>query len=218
MKLKLINSASIIGLIFIILQQIIVASSTALIAQLSKSVINKDKYIIWLVLFVFSLIIVYIPTTLTNYFIDKAKFIAYNKLISDFKLKVYNHPKLFYSSMIREKIKPYFTHEGWLIIQEVYGFFNDMLSTILSVIFNVIVLSIFLNKLFILSYAISFPLTLFCVLIFKPHLHKKSEQLQRYRSAMLQTLESGWDTILIGKLWNFTLWKRDFNKKIGFIF
>lgn len=213
MKLKFLNYATILGFSFAFVQQAIVALSTVMIAKLSQTVVSGDEYTFWLILFLISLTIVYIPTTLTNYFINKAKYITYADFINKFSIEAYNHPHRFLNSTFRDEKEAYFTHEAWLIIQEDYNFFIDMFSLIFNVGLNVIVLSYFLNGSFLLSYICSIPIIILCVYGSKSTLQKRSDKSQRSRSEMLQLLGSGWDTILIGNIWNVCIWKDKFMRK-----
>ncbi|MDR0314311.1 MAG: AAA family ATPase, partial [Treponema sp.] len=213
MKLKFLNYATIIGFCFVLVQQIIVATSTVMIAKLSQAVVSGDEYRLWLILFIISLTVVYIPTTLTNYFINKAKYITYSDYIKKFSVIAYNHPHHFFNSNFRERKESYFTHEAWLIIQEDYNFFVDMFSLLFNVGLNVLVLSYYLNTAFLFSYICAIPLTILCVSASKPILRKWSDSSQKSRNAMLQTLYSGWDTILTGNIWNVFIWKNNFMKK-----
>jgi len=199
-----------LGVLFIAVQQSVVASSTALIARLTNEIMSDGNYMLWLILFVVSLTIVYIPTTLTNYFINKAKFITFRKYISDFSGRAYNNPGYYFNRNFREKKEPYFTHEAWMIIQENYVFIVDILSIFLNVFLNVLVLSIYLDWAFLLSYLFAVPLSAVCVLISKARLQRKSDSMQKSRNDMMQILNQGWDTVLIGNKWNMKHWKRRF--------
>ena len=213
MKIKFLNYATVIGLVFVLIQQIIVASSTIMIANLSQSIVSGRGYILWLTLFIISLTIVYIPTALTHFFINKAKYITYSYYINKFSEKTLNHTHKFFNKNFRDEKESYFTHESWLIIQEDYDFIVDMASLILSVALNVIVLSYFLNIAFFISYLCAVPLTILCVIISKSKLQKYSDKAQRSRNEMMQTLSSGWDTILIGNKWNISVWRKYFAQK-----
>jgi len=210
MRAQFLNHATIIGIFFIIVQQSIVASSTALIALLSQSVMEGYGYMLWLILFVVSLSIVYIPTMLTNYFFNKSKYITYGKYVLNFSEQAYNHPNCYFNSRFREEKESYFTHEAWLIIQEVNQFIMDILSVFLNVFLNVVVLSIFLDWSFLVAYIFAIPLSLACILASKSRLQKKSDEMQQSRNDMMQSLINGWDTILIGNTWNMRLWKDKF--------
>jgi len=213
LRLRFTNYAAVIGVLFIFIQQIIVASSTAFIALLSKNIISGENYIFFLILFIISLTIAYIPTMLTNYFINKATYLTYKEYILKFSKQSYNHPNIYFNAKFREKKEPYFTHEAWLIIQEDYYYIVTIFSIVLNIILNVLVLGFYLNWNFLFSYIFAVPLTLICVIISKKRLLKKSDNLQKSRNEMMQTLSYGWDTILIGNKWNNTLWNNIFKRK-----
>ncbi|MDR1540940.1 MAG: hypothetical protein LBU32_23645 [Clostridiales bacterium] len=214
LKLKFINRASVMSFLFIILQQLIVAFSTISIVNLGRRVSLGSGYLLWLALFILSLIIVYIPTILTNYCLNAAKYETYNQLISSFGEQNYNSPDLNCSVKFKSQRQPYFTHEAWLIIQENYDFFADISSMGLSICLNVLVISFYLSRAFLASYAVAFPLTFICISLGKKTLRKRSEQAQSGRSAMMQTLDIGWDSILVGNRWNYEIWKKIFREKL----
>jgi len=213
MKLRFTNHATLIGIFFILIQQIIVASSTATIALLSKSIISGENYLFFLILFIIFLTIAYIPTMLTNYFINKATYLTYKEYILKFSKQSYNHPNIYFNSKFRKEKEPYFTHEAWLIIQEDYYYIATIFSIVLNIILNVLVLGFYLDWNFLISYIFAIPLTLICVVISKKRLLKKSDNLQKSRNEMMQTLSYGWDTILLGNKWNNSLWNNIFKRK-----
>jgi len=172
-------------------------------------------YMLWLVLFVISLSVVYIPTMLTNYFFNKALYTTYGEYILNFSKQAYNHPNCYFNSRFREEKESYFTHEAWLIIREVNQFIMDALSIFFNVFLNVLVLSMFLDWAFLAAYVIAVPLSLVCILLSKSRLQKKSDAMQKSRSEMMQSLGSGWDTILIGNKWNMSLWRDKFVSRWG---
>jgi ABC-type bacteriocin/lantibiotic exporter with double-glycine peptidase domain len=164
-------------------------------------------------MFILSLTVAYIPTALTNFFITKAKYITYSGYINSFSEKSSNHIHHFYNKQFRDEKEAYFTHESWLIIQEDYDFIVDMSSLIFNVVLNVMVLSWFLNSAFLISYLCAVPLAILCVTLSKSNLQYWSDKSQTSRSEMMQTLGSGWDTILTGNTWNIGIWKNYFAKK-----
>lgn len=213
MKLKFINFAAIIAFTFAFIQQLIVALSTVMIAKLSQAVVKGEGYLLWLILFIISLIIVYIPTTLTNLFSNRAKYLTYCDFIRQFSKIALNHPEEYSSSGFREEKEAYFTHEAWIVIQDNYNFFLDMFSLVFNVGLNILVLCLYLDFAFLLSYLCAIPLTLLCIFLSKGLLQKLSDESQKSRKEMMQTLSSGWDSILVGNALNTNIWKDNFFTK-----
>jgi len=213
MKLKFLNHATYLALFFIIVQQGMVALSTFTVASLSQSILVGDDYLKFVFLFIGLLSAAYIPTTLTNYFINKAKYLTYGDYVRQFSEKSFNVPSLYFNRCESAEKSAYFTHEAWLLIEENYYFIVDIVSILLNVAFNVWVIAYFTTTDFLWGYLAALPLTFLCVIFSKNKINKQSDVFQRERTKMLNTLVSGWESILIGNTWNAQLWKSDFLEK-----
>ncbi|NJP40526.1 hypothetical protein HCH52_05620 [Oscillospiraceae bacterium HV4-5-C5C] len=213
MKVKLLNYATALGVFFAFIQQSIVAVSIIIIANLSESIATGSGFILWLCLYGISLTVVYIPTTLVNYFFNKAKYITYEDYIITFADQTIGQIEHFFSSNSREKEEAYFTHEAWMIIDEDYDFLKDMAHLVFNIVLSVLILSYLINKALIIAYALAIPLTVICILCLKHLVEKRSDAAQKNRSRLMQMLSPGWDTILIGNVHNLSVWKSSFRKK-----
>lgn len=213
MKVKFFNYSTIIGMFFALVEQVMVAGSIIIIAELSKSIETGTGFLIWLVLYALSLTVVYIPTTFVNFFFNKAKYITYEHYIITFSDRACGLVSHFFSNDSSSNQESYFTHEAWMIIEEDYDFLKDMSQLLFNIVLSVAVLSYLIDKSLLIAYAVAVPLTFLCVLALKRLVSERSDTAQSNRSKLMQTLASGWDTILIGNKHNVSIWKSNFQAK-----
>lgn len=213
MKVRFLNYATILGILFALIQQVIVAGSIIIISNLSQSIVTGSGFILWLCLFALSLTVVYIPTGLTNYFFNKAKYITYGDYINTFSGRAVGRVEHFLSGSFREKSESYFTHEAWMIIEEDYDYLKDTAHLVFNIVLSVSAFSYLISIDLLFAYASSIPLTVICVLFLKRIVEKQSDAAQTGKNRLMQLLGAGWDTILIGNKYNLSIWKRTFSKK-----
>ena len=210
MKATFLNYATVLGIFFAFIQQAMVAGSIVIIAKLTQSVAAGSDFILWLCLFAASLTLVYVPTAFVNYFFNKAKYITFEGYVALFSQRTAGRVEHFLSAASSEEKEAYFTHEAWLVIDEDYEFLKNMAHLVFNIILSVAVLSYLISTALLAAYALAVPLTFVCIAALKKPIEKRSDAAQISRSRLMQTLTSGWDTILIGNLHNLAVWKTHF--------
>jgi hypothetical protein len=205
--LLLVNKNSIFSLFFLLIQQLIVASSTLWIYRLSISVINKKDILLNIILFSLSLVLTYIPASISVYFLQKSKTLAFAKYVDLFSKNYYSTIVSSIDKQFQIDIEPWLVNEANRIIEECHNFIYDALSTIINNALNIIVLLIFIN--INLSYGYFFILFLLPVTLrfFKNRIKSNSLALQKVRKDLTKHLMIGWDNITIGNQYNFQIWK-----------
>lgn len=78
------------ALISLLIQQSIVASSTYFVSEVAKKVALGEEVYLSLLLFIFSLIIVYFPASIASFFLEKSKIIAVRTYIDHFFERYFN--------------------------------------------------------------------------------------------------------------------------------
>ena len=213
MRRLFIHKNTILMIICIVLQQILVCSSTLFIAILSRNVISGQAIIIWLILFLLSLFLAYIPSIGTNYFLNASIFESFKRYIQDFENTFSYHSELYSDLDLRKEKQPYLNQESWLVIDEFYKFVSDWLSVTLSVVFNVVMLVFIIDKLLIAAYIMAAILMVISIFITSKKISKASEKSQNSRTSMMYVLLSSWDNIFISNSYNLRLWNKSFSKE-----
>ncbi len=207
------NKSFCLMLLCIFILQSIFASSTLWIAKLSQAVILKQDISLWLVLFILSLCLIYIPGPGTVYFQSKATFSSFKKYVDIFTVSFKGRARLRTNIEFKQERQPYLNNEAWLVINEFVGFIINVFTTFFNIIFNVGILGFIIDKRLILAYAVTIPLITISVKILKPLVTSSARHAQADRTAMMQSLLPAWDSILIGNQLNIHLWKNYFSDK-----
>jgi ABC-type multidrug transport system fused ATPase/permease subunit len=201
------------SLFFLLVQQLIVASSTFWITHLSQSVVTGQHIVFYLSLLVASLFIVYIPGIVSTYTLEKAKSQALYKYTEAFSDTHQCIPTHLTEKEFQQDKEPWLTSENSKTIEEVYYVVYDAASTGLNTFLNIAALCIAIDSRMVVGYLISFLLLPLVSNRFKNQLEETAITLQDDRKNMSQTLLSGWDNILIGNRYNYSIWWRQFKKR-----
>lgn len=213
LKKFLLHKSSFLLIIFTGIQQIIVAFSTICIAKLSNAIVAKEGYWLWLILFITSLFIVYLPSGAAKYFLTASLYDSFKKYVDQFDKSFRGKAQYRSSNELKEKYQPYFNSEAWLVFSEALPFLSDWFSIILNVCFNILALGLAINPIFIGSYSVTLPLIVICLNCTQKIIENSSEIAQVSRAKMMQSLLSGWDSIFVGNRWNLNNWRKLFDDK-----
>ncbi|NDL63012.1 ATP-binding cassette domain-containing protein [Acerihabitans arboris] len=205
----LINRYFFLSLFFLIIQQLIVASSTYWIGGLAEQVGSNENFTLYLVFFVLSLIIVYIPSFFSAIFLEKSKFIALEKYIDIFRRNFWNKASIRTNKNYKDLHLPYVSTEGFLVFEESFKFIFDWISVILNVSFSVLVLALVVNVSIVWPYIISLCLICVNVFLFRKKIQDEGAHSQTSRTALQRVLSLSWDNILLGNKYNLLLYQRE---------
>lgn len=207
------NRFAVFSILFLLIQQLIVASSTFWITYLSEAVVNHGHIYLYLTLFVASLFLVYIPGIFAGFNLEKAKskaFFQYTALFSD-KYKCI--PEALSDKHFQAEKEPWLTNESSKTIEEAYSVGYDSLSTALNTLLNVLAICIAIDSKMMIGYIISFLILPIVSHWYKNKIAEAAIKLQQDRKSMSQTLLSGWDNIIIGNIYNFSIWWKEYLKR-----
>ncbi len=205
----LLNKAFILALAFLTIQQFIVASSTYWIAQLAKQMIESKDFSIYLVLFILSLTLVYIPSSMAAVYLEKSKYLALEKYIQRFQFNFSNQASIRSSKEFKNYHLPYVSSEGFLVFDESARFIFDWISVVLNVLLNIIALSVVLDISLTLSYLVGIFLVSIIIISFQKRIHKEGAKAQSARTALQTILSLAWDNVLLGNKYNQDLYQKE---------
>lgn len=198
------------ALFFSFIQQVVVASSTLWIANLSSAAVAGSPMGLWLGLFVASLTVVYLPSSLMVYFLEKTQFEGFLLYIERFSHTFYLKPKIRTHTRLREERQPFLTSEAWLVVSDSIKFLNDWVAVAMNVTFGIVVLGLAVDLRIIAAYAVTVPLVTIVLLGTSRAVDQKAEAAQGARTRMMESLRPAWDSVLTGNAWTFSLWKTKF--------
>jgi hypothetical protein len=204
------NSYAVGSITALFIQQLIVASSTILIVLLSETIIEKKDFSIYLLLFIASLILVYIPGIIASFFTEQVRFKAFNHFIQDFVQVQKGHASLYNNKTYRKNHEPMLTNEGEVVINEITSLFHDWLALFLNTSLSIIALGLVVNSSLICGYFLGAVLFIIIVYLTKNKLQHLALVAQNEQKDMTHVLLTGWDNILINNHYNVSLWKNLF--------
>ncbi len=209
------GKASFLCFTFVLIQQLIVASSTVFIIFLGKSIAEHNITVIYLLLFILSLMVVYLPGIYSLIYLEKSKFSAFKKYISIFSKSNKNHTSLLNNREYRNKNDPWLTNESFLVMNETSALFYEWVSSGFNAILNILVIGFVIEPMLFFAYMISFSLLYVSVKISKKNIESSAVDFQKDRNLMNQGLLSGVDNILIANDKNLGLWTASVDKNIS---
>jgi len=209
-----INRHSALAVIFLVFQQLIVASSTYFIASLSTDIASGDSFTSSLCLFAASLVIVFIPAGIASVLITLSKWESLGKYVQYFTFSLQGKTTIRSDDKLKKNLSAFLSTESYLVIDEGHKFLFDWLSTLLNVAFNIIALGLVLDRRLVIAYAMSVVLVTVFLKFSNKIAYQKSTRLQNARLKLQHFLSTGWENIVIGNRYSYGLWKEELSKSI----
>lgn len=200
--LKLYNKNWYLAVIYLVIQQIIVASSTYWIAKLAASVQSGVGFKLYFIAFILSLIIVYLPGIFSVREVEKAIYVAYQAYVERFDAVFYNKTHIAKDKTTKDHILPFISSESYLVIQGYLWFIYGAISVTLNISFNLFVLVYLLPANILISYMIGFIFAALLLLMTHKYLAKKGATAQKFRAKLQRNLSLIWDNVLWGNHYN----------------
>lgn len=196
-------------------QQMVEASATLWLVNLMASVTRGDNFYPYLVLYLASLALPYIPWCLAQIIKITWKQEALRAFINTFVAANKNNIGEWSNQGIKEQKLSILTSEGPVALHALIDYIWDLYTYLLSVAFNILALSIVVEPLFAMAYGISIT----CVIIvMKLKLRVQRQLTQKALTARIdlcQSLLAAWDNVLLGNNYNFKLWEEKTNQRLN---
>lgn len=207
----LISKSAIISLVLILIQQIIVASSSIWLKRLSEDLYSGGFLGIDIGLYMASLTIPYIPGGLSLIAISFWEQDSLKKFVNSFIKNNNTQPILWNDKNERDVKISILSNEGQQTISSFIQYSHGLFSRLLNAFLNIIVLSYIVEPNFIYGYFISILLTAIIMKSFSNKQGKIALQAQNARVNLGKILLSAWDNVLLGNKYNFQSWLSRFH-------
>ncbi len=194
--------------VFLIIQQLIVASSNFWIVALIRDIQTNSMIYVSLSLYLISLLLPYLPGSIAIIYQEKWKYSLILNLSESFKKTHNSNQKIWADKDSKETRIAMLSNEGINALTEFTEYVYNLLSTALNVLFNVTALAILITGEFGVSYLISLVLVACMMLLQQTKQEKLSVKAQNARISFLKTLLNSWDNIVLGNRYNFNLWEK----------
>lgn len=201
-------------LIFLILQQVIVASSTLWIVRLSQNVVSGSEFYLNLTLYITSLILPYFPAAIMSIFLVKWE----QSLIKNYIYLYINanthDTNLWSDKKKREEYISAVNHEGSRTISQAVEYYFGLASAGMNTVFNILVIAFLIDYLFIASYAFSIALSLYLIKVQNKSNINFALKAQKSRINLGKSILSSWDNVVLGNAYNHKIWKKNLDERI----
>jgi hypothetical protein len=207
------NAYSLGALLFLTIQQAIVASSTFFIVKLNEAVImqRKSEALLLLGLFFGSLTVVYIPAVSYDMLFTKAENFGFRCYTVSITKRLFNQPYIEGNKKLKERYGAWIIAESERVISQSYRLLFDILVLVLNISFNIaaiaVVHSYFLRACFVSMVVTCLHHALFRRLIARVT-HVKLQAWQNYRNVLNKALKN----TVLGNAYHRQKWRtRYFN-------
>lgn len=200
------NRWAITCLAILTFQQILEASSTIWLVKLIKNITAGESFLFFLILYLCSLALPYIPGCISLIVKTTWKQEALRYFINAFVASNRNNIGEWNNKTLKEEKLAILTAEGPNALHALIDYVWDLAGYVMSVFFNIMALSIVVEPLFAVAYGISVT----CVILIMKWKRRTQRLLTQKALAarvdLCQSLLASWDNVLLGNDYNFKLW------------
>jgi ABC-type bacteriocin/lantibiotic exporter with double-glycine peptidase domain len=208
------NKSAFYCLLVLVVQQLIVASSTLWIVRLSHDVVSGTNFSANLFLYLASLILPYLPAAVMSVLLVTWEQSTLKKYINLFITANTHHTNLWSDKKKREEFISTVNHEGSQTINQAVNYYYGLTSSGLNTFLNILTISFLVDYLFVISYSISLLLS-FALIKIQSSPHKKLvEKAQNSRIELGKSILSFWDNVVLGNTHNLKFWKKSTDERI----
>jgi len=204
-----------IALVFLLIQQIIVASSTYFIARLAQSLTEDTISILYMVLFALSLVAVYVPAYFCVTNTERAKYDAHKLYNDNFHTVFLGKTHLLSSDDLQSTATTTLAQESNYTLETVIDSIFDISALVLNVLFNVLVIAWFLDGTLLLGYAVGIIFASLFVHFRRHALKTAAKTDQQSRLNLAAKLFDSWDNVVIFNKHNYTLYNNIVQKSFA---
>lgn len=208
------NKSAFYCLVALIVQQLIVASSTLWIVRLSRDIVTGTNFSTNLFLYLASLILPYLPAAVMSVLLVTWEQSTLKKYIYLFISANTHHTNLWNDKKRREEFISTVNHEGSQTINQAVNYYYGLSSAGLNIFLNILTIAFLVDYLFIISYSFSLSLSFILIKIQNKSHKKLIQKAQNSRIELGKSILSFWDNVVLGNAYNLKLWKKNTDARI----
>lgn len=209
----ILNQAVIYAIGFLVIQQLIVASSTIWITRLIGSIQSGSFSFLWLGLYLSALFLPYFPGALALIEMAKAKVLAQVDFVNRFSEVYAGNVLEWTQTSSHNKKTSTLTSEAPRTMDAYLDYVYHLASSGLNVGFNLLALAIIVEPLFLISYGIGIAISFLILRLQKKRKKTLALRSQQSRIQWIGMLLRAWDHVLIHNLYNLQIWKDKTSKR-----
>ncbi len=195
-------------------QQIIEASSTFWLVKLMTAITDGHSFFVYLFLYLGSLALPYIPGCIALILKTHWKQEAQRSFINSFVSSNRNNIGEWNNKGLKVEKLSILTAEGPNALHALIDYVWDLFTYVLSVLFNIIALSIVVEPLFTVAYGISVTCVIIVMKLRRRTQRQLTQKALQARVDLSQSLLAAWDNVLLGNDYNFKLWDEKTSQRL----
>lgn len=212
------NKYTALGLLLLITQLLLSASSNFVLIKLGISIAKGTTipiyYIINLSIYIGLLLLAEIFGAAARLNFDQAVFLAQQTYVTEFANAHKNQVVLNAETTFKENQEVWLISRNSNVIQASLGIFYNIATLGLGVLLNISSISFAGDLRLIISYIISFLIVYLAIKYFKKNLSTLIEESSQNKALLSAILQSGWDNIVIGNKYNWNNWWETFLERL----
>lgn len=195
-----------LALLFVIIQQGLVASSNWFLSQVTARVNEPSTVLPWLVGFLLSLSLPYIPGALAVRQTTLLKNIAQLRILERLRAAIEGRTSLFAHSGERERRFVFLQREGEDVVTQACDAGFDFTQTLFNVVLNIIALVLVVSPALLPTYGVSLLLLVISIKLTKKPLTEATRFQRDTRVAFENVRLRTWENLTIGNTINLQRW------------
>ncbi len=188
------------------LQQLLEASSTYWLVSLATAITSGEPFLTYLIVYMCSLLLPYIPNCIALILKTSWKQEAQRAFINSFVASNQSNIGEWSNKGFKEEKLSILTSEGPNTLHLFIDYAWDLGTYLLSVVFNILALSLVVEPLFAFSYGISVACVFAIMKIKRRTQRQLTQKALIARVDLSQSLLAAWDNVLLGNHYNFNIW------------
>ncbi len=208
------NQSALYCLFVLIVQQLIVASSTIWIVRLSHDIVSGTSFSTNLFLYLASLILPYLPAAVMSVLLVTWEQGILKQYIDLFISANAHATNIWNDKKKKEEFISTVNHEGSQTIDQAVNYYYGLTSAAMNTFLNILTISFLVDYLFFVSYSIGMIISFILIKVQdKPH-SKLAERAQNSRIELGKSILSFWDNVVLGNVYNLSFWKKSTDRRI----
>jgi ABC-type transport system involved in cytochrome bd biosynthesis fused ATPase/permease subunit len=208
------NRSAIICLIVLTIQQLVEASSTIWLVKLMATITLGENFFPYLILYLSCLAFPYIPLCIANILKISWKQEAQRSFINAFVASNRGNIGEWSNKGIKEEKLSILSNEGPMALHGLIDYVWDVYTYVLSVIFNVLALTIVVEPLFFIAYGFSVSIVIIVMKLQRRSQRLLTQKALTARIDLCQSLLAAWDNVLLGNEYNYKLWEEKTSQRL----
>jgi ABC-type bacteriocin/lantibiotic exporter with double-glycine peptidase domain len=210
LRTLLLNRYLIYCLIFVVIEQLIAASSTIWLANLGEAIVTHGNIYLYIALLLLSSCIGFIPWSSAMIMLEKAKFRIKQNYILSFIRNHQGLTTLANRKDIRNDKEAWAIAESDIAIHDLLDYCFNAFTAITYFVLSITAIAFITNSIVVLAHICASILIFICVFLSKKKLQDATENFQTAALNTRRNLLKTWDNVLIGNKYNLDNWTKSY--------